>query len=116
MAAPVVIPAAVWRVAGTVLAGFVFSIMSNLVGRVLIALGVGYAVYSGLDLTIGWLMDYIQAEVTGLGSRAVQVAYLLRLDVVLEVVAAAYLARLSIVGFIGGVYTRFFLNRPVASE
>lgn len=105
------IPAAVWRIGAAVFAGFVFSIMSNLVGRVLIALGVGYAVYSGLDVTIDWLLAYISAEISGFGAKAMQLAYLLRVDVCLEIYAAAHLARLSLVGFLGGVYTRFYMNR-----
>lgn len=105
------IPAWVWRIGATVFAGFLYGILSNLVGRILIALGVGYAVYSGLDYVISWLMSYISAEVSGFGAKAVQLAALLRVDVCLEIYAAAHLARLSLAGFLGGVYTRFFMDR-----
>jgi len=75
---------------------FLGSIAASLVGRVLLALGVGFAVYKGADL----ILDKVKAEVfTQFGSVTADVACLLSalsIDKAITVIISAYAAVIAI--------------------
>lgn len=94
------------------LVGAIGSAMGYLIGRVLIALGISVVTYLG----VGALLDVIYAQVDSVwlsaGSlpavaKGVQILGILRVDVCLDIIIAAYAGRLSMLGMLsGGSITR----------
>lgn len=103
MALPALVP---------MLIGAVGSAMGFLIGRALIALGVSVVTYYG----VGSLLDVIYAQVDAVwlsaGSypaiaKGVQLLGILRIDVCLDIIIAAYAGRLTLLGMLtGGSITR----------
>lgn len=82
----------------------------TLVGRVLISLGIGYASYSGLDASLGWLRQMIAAQWSGLPAQTMAVASALQLGSGVSVILSAISARLVLEGMTSGVVKRMVLK------
>ena len=74
----------------------------TLVGRVLMSLGFGYVIFSGLDTSITWAVNAATANVSGLPAAAKAVAEALRIPQIISVIGTALTLRLAFNGMTGG--------------
>lgn len=70
--------------------GLLLSVMDSVVGRVLIALGIGFVTYSGFDVAIGWLLDFIKANFSGMPSDVLSFLAWLWVDKAIGMMFSAY--------------------------
>lgn len=74
------------------LLGGLLTICGSLVGRVLLALGMGFITYQGFDVGIGWLLTQIKANITSLPPQVSQFLAFIWLDKAIGLVFSAYSA------------------------
>lgn len=70
--------------------------LPEIIRRLLFSLGVGAAVFYGLDTLLNSLETLALGELTGMGSIALQIAGILNIDVAFNIVMSAYAIKLSI--------------------
>ena len=92
------------------LIGALVQAAGTLVGRVLISLGIGYAVYSGVDASITWARDQAIWAIGAAGGNTVRVAAAMKVGVCISMRTSALLARLTIKGLTGGVKNRMVVK------
>jgi len=101
MALPIILPT---------LGGFLGLITANIVGRVLMALGVSFVTYTGLDTAL----DYVKGEVAGiygqLPTLVIQVFSVLQLDTCLNISLSAIAARILVNVAGGGEVTKMLFK------
>jgi len=84
------------------LLGGLVSAAGSLVGRVLIALGVGFVSYQGLDVMLGFVKTQTLAQLGGLTGEALQVVATMQIGTAVNILASAYTARMTIAGLTSG--------------
>jgi uncharacterized protein DUF2523 len=90
--------------------GALVSAAGTIVGRVLIALSIGYVTYSGLSAGVGWVKDQVMAELGGLSAGVLQVVGTLQVDTAVSILASAVIARWTLRGLTGGALTRMVVK------
>jgi hypothetical protein len=90
--------------------GGLASILSTLVGRVLIALSIGYVSYSGIDILLDSMKSAAYANLGNMGPL-VGVVGLLKISESLNVVISAVIAKYTIQGLTGGTITKMVLKK-----
>lgn len=95
------------------LLGGLVQIAGTLVGRVLLSLGIGFVVYSGVDAAL----DTVKAlafdklgTVASFGPTLVELVGVLQVGTCLNIVFSAYAARLVLAGVTGGALKRMTLS------
>ena len=88
------------------LLGGLVTVAGSIVGRVLIALSIGYVSYSGLSALLDALRGQVIGYLTGAPAQVVAIMGLLKVDVALSVVFSAYAARLILAGLTSDKITR----------
>jgi len=88
------------------LIGALIQAAGSLVGQVLISLGIGYVVFSGVDASIGWARDFAVANISALDANTVQALGLMKIGVCISMLTSALVARLTIKGMTGGTIKR----------
>ena len=89
-----------WIIGGLVAAA------STLVGRVLLALGLGFAIYSGVDTSFSWAKAEFLAGVTGMPAMGLQIAGLLKVGQCVSMMLSALTTRLVMGGLTSGSMKR----------
>lgn len=89
------------------LIGALIQVLGTLVGKILVSLGIGYAVFSGVDLSIAYARDMFIARISAQGANAVAVASALKVGVCVSIITSAITTRLTINGLTGGTLKRF---------
>ena len=84
--------------------------MSSLVGRVLVALGIQYVSYSGLDAGFEWIQAEAMGALSSMPGGILQLVGLLKIDEAFAILGGALSARLWLKGGIGGVLTTWVLK------
>jgi len=92
------------------IAGALLSIASSLVGRVLVALGMGAIVYSGVNAALTYFSDRVVTAANSAGVIIAGMLGTLQLDVCVSIFTAAALARLAIAGATSGTIKRLALK------
>lgn len=92
------------------LLGGLVSAAGSLVGRVLIALSIGYVSYTGLDLILSAIESQIHASFTGFPALALSVLALLKVDVCINIALSACAARLVLAGITSGKLTKMVIK------
>ena len=85
------------------LLGGLASAMGSLVGRVLIALGIGFVTYKGVDVGLNALKEAVISNVQGLSSDIVGLLGFLWVDKALSVVFSAFAISLSMKAIGGSI-------------
>lgn len=70
--------------------GLVLSVMDSVVGRVLLALGIGFVTYSGFDVAIDWLLQSIKDNFAGMPADILQFLAWLWVDKAIGMLFSAY--------------------------
>lgn len=86
------------------------SILSTLVGRVLVALAIGYVSYQGIDVLLNSMKNAAILHMGQMGPL-VGVVGMLKLGQCLNVVISAVVAKYTIQGMTGGTITRMVFKR-----
>jgi hypothetical protein len=84
------------------LLGGLVEIMGSLVGQALIALGIGYFTYSGIDTGIAWAKDQFFSSASALDPLTVQVLSVLRIDQCVNILVSALTAKMAFNGMKAG--------------
>lgn len=100
---------AAWVVAALV-GGFGQTIIHGLV-KLLIALGLGFITYQGVDVLINNLMQHVYANFNAVSPEMLGMLGVLKIDKALNVLASAYAARLVIRGITGGLIKKFGITK-----
>lgn len=82
----------------------------SIVGRVLIALGIGYVSYTGINALLTWIKSQVVAYLTGAPATVVAIMGLLKVDVALSIVFSALAARLVLQGLTSDKVTRMVVK------
>lgn len=90
--------------------GALVTVVSSLVGRVLLALGMGVVAYTGINVAVDVFKGYFLNAMGSAGAIAAGMCGVLKLDVVLSIFIAAGLARLVIAGATSGTLKRFTMK------
>ena len=92
------------------LLGGLVQVAGSIVGRVLIALSIGYVSYSGLSALLDALRGQVIGYLTGAPAQVVAIMGLLKVDVALSVIFSAYAARLILAGLTSDKITRMVVK------
>lgn len=84
--------------------------MSSLVGRVLVALGIQYVTYTGLDVGFDWVLGEAMTNLAGLPVEVANMIGLFRIDDAIQIIAGAVAARWAIAGLTSGSLTKMVLK------
>lgn len=87
---------------GSAVVGALAAGMSSLVGRVMLALGVSFATFSGLDLLIGNVTSQMQGSMSGIGAAAAWLS-VLKIDTQLSIITSAWTTRLTLAAVDGTI-------------
>ncbi len=92
------------------LLGGLVSIAGSLVGRVLIALSIGYVSYTGISALLTSLKDQVIERLSGSGAEFVQVMALVKIDVCVSILFSAMAARLLLQGLTSDRITKMVIK------
>lgn len=95
------------------LLGGLVQIAGTLVGKVLLSLGIGFVVYSGIDAALDTIKDLAfdsLAGVASFGPALVELVGVLQIGTCLNIVFSAYAARLVLAGVTGGALKRMTIT------
>jgi len=80
------------------LLGGLLQVLGSVVGRVMLAIGLGYASYTGLSTLLTWAKSNIESNIGALGSVAVGILGTLKVDVAISIIFSAMTIRLVLKG------------------
>lgn len=92
------------------IAGALVSIVGSLVGRVLMALGMGVFSYVGINASLDVFKRMFADAMSGVGGDIAGVCGMLKLDMCLSIFIAAALVKLVISGASGGTLKRLSMK------
>lgn len=82
----------------------------SFVGRALIALGIGYVSYTGINALLGWIKSQVISYLVGAPATVVAIMGLLKIDVALSIIFSAFAARLVLQGLTSDKVTRMVIK------
>lgn len=85
------------------LVGALLTAMGSLVGKVLISLGVGFAAYKGIDVSIAWAKSQFFGSVAGLPGVTIQLLGVMNVGTAVNILTSALVMRLTFKGMTGGI-------------
>lgn len=97
----------VWVAA--IVGGFL-EVCSSLVGRVLVALGIGLVTYTGLNTGLNIFKEKMIASVNSAGTTAAGIIGVLQLDAALSVLLAAVALKMTLAGANSDVMKRWMVK------
>lgn len=74
------------------LIGGLLSMCGPMIGRVLLALGMGYVSYKGFDTSITWLLNSIKSSISSMPAEIISFLGWLWLDKAISMIFSAYAA------------------------
>lgn len=92
------------------LIGALVQAAGTLVGKVLLSLGIGYVVFTGLDTSLTWVRGTFFSTLTGLPAITLGVAGLLKIGTAANIIISALSARLVLNGLTGGALKRMMVR------
>ena len=92
------------------LLGGLVSFASSMVGRVLVALAIGYVTYTGVSAALSVMVTFIHDHLGAAPTAIVGVLTLLKVDVDVSILASAIAARLLLQGLTSGSITKMVVK------
>lgn len=93
---------------------FLLAIVAPLAIRLLIGIGCGWAVYTGLDVGMSTLSTQIMSSYNGLSIDVLNVLNLAGVGVVINTLLTSYSVSAILKGLnAAGVFTRFKISKPI---
>lgn len=84
------------------LLGGLLQFAASMVGRVLIALGLGFVAYQGVGLALDSFKTLVVDSLNGMPAQVLQVLGLLQVDRAVNILSSAVLVRMTINGLMSG--------------
>lgn len=97
-----------------IIAKFLAMIVAGLVFRALASIGFAYVAYTGLGSLVDTIDRYIKTAFSGLPSEVVAILGLAKIDIAINIIISAIVARLLLAGmdkFTGTITSLALLNR-----
>lgn len=85
-----------WSALARVLVGVLAGSIGSLVGRALLALGIGFVTYKGADAGVNALYSYVKAAFSGAPATVVQLMAFLWIDKAISLMFSAFTVALAI--------------------
>jgi len=92
------------------IAGALVSIAGSLVGRALVALGMGYATYTGISTALAWYQTQFNTAMSSTGATVLGLAGVLKLDVGFSILIASVTARFLLDGISSGTLKKLVIK------
>ncbi len=92
------------------LLGWLIEICGTLVGQVLIALGISYASFKGIDTTLGGAKAAFFASLAGLSPTTVGIMGMMKIGVAVNMLFSALIGRLTIMGLTSGTLKKMVMK------
>lgn len=92
------------------LIGALVSAAGSLIGRILIALGIGVVSYTGVSALLSSLRSEVQGYITGMPADILPILGALKLDVAVSIIFSAIAARFALQGLTSGAVKKFVLK------
>lgn len=86
--------------------GALLQLLGTLVGRVLVSLGIGYTIFSGVDVSIEFARDFVISKITSSSAQTVRAAGSMQIGTAISILTSALVTRLTLNGMTGGVVKR----------
>lgn len=83
---------------------------SSIVGRVLIALGIGYVSYTGINALLTLIKSQVVSYLVGAPGTVVAIMGLLKIDIAVSIIFSALAARLVLQGLTSDKVTRMVIK------
>ena len=93
------------------LIGALVSAAGTIVGRVLVSLGLGYAVFQGLDASLAWAKAYVITKISATGAQTLAAAGALKVGVCISIIFSALTMRLILGGMQSGGVLRKLVHK-----
>lgn len=90
--------------------GMLLNLVGSLVGRVLLALGLGVVTYTGMSASIDLLKGQAVAAFTGLPAEVLGMLSVMRVGQCISIVTSAILARMVVNGVSGDTFKKWVLR------
>lgn len=84
----------------------------SMVGQVLISLGIGYVVYSGVDVGMTWVKDEVMARFNALPPEIFTILSLMQVPSIVNAYFSAWMAGLAISGLQAGSLVKRVQRKP----
>jgi ABC-type transport system involved in cytochrome bd biosynthesis fused ATPase/permease subunit len=92
------------------LGGVLINIVGTLVGRALLALGMGVVAYTGADTTLTWLKAQVLQNLQQIPPNLLSMLALMKVGVCINIMISAILVRMTINGLQSGTFKRWVLR------
>lgn len=90
------------------LLGGIATVLGSLVGRVLVALGISYVTYKGVDVAINYVADYVRSALSSGPVTIVSFLSFMWVDKAVSITFASFTAALAIKGAAGAITKQVF--------
>jgi hypothetical protein len=87
--------------------GMLINLVGTLAGRVLIALGIGVATFTGVNASLTWLKNQAISSITALPPEVIGMLGTMKVGVAISIVTSAITARLILNGLSGDTFKRW---------
>ena len=90
--------------------GALINITASVVGRALVALGIGVATYTGIDVSMTWLESEALVYINQLPANYVAMLAMLKVGVCINIIFSAMMVRAALTGLQSGTFKRWVLG------
>lgn len=87
--------------------GMLINLVGTLVGRVLVALGIGVVTYTGMNSSLGFLKSQAVSAFSGLPAEVLSIIGIMKVGVCISIITSAITARLLLNGLTGDTFKRW---------
>lgn len=97
-------------VIASVIWGAFLNIISSVVGRALVALGLGVVTFTGMNASLDWMRDQAVSSILQLDPQVVQLLGVLKVGTFISIISSAVAVRLLLNGVQSGTFKRWVLK------
>lgn len=97
-------------VIASVIWGAFLNIIGSVVGRALVALGLGVVTFTGMNALLDWMRDQAVSSILQLDPQVVQLLGVLKVGTFISIISSAVAVRLLLNGVQSGTFKRWVLK------
>lgn len=97
-------------VIASVIWGAFLNIIGSVVGRALVALGLGVVTFTGMNASLDWMRDQAVSSILQLDPQVVQLLGVLKVGTFISIISSAVAVRLLLNGVQSGTFKRWVLK------
>lgn len=92
--------------------GAFYSLIGSFIARILIALGVGYAQYTGIQFVVDKVVEQMDVNVSGLPAQALAMFNMFGFGIAINIILSAVTVKLALGGVFNGKLTQMIWRDP----